>query len=110
VARKGVLAHTTWGPLYVRSILAGILPTESALRLLDLICLEGTLMLSRGCLAVFDLIQDSLLAEGTDVRRLLGRPGPDLLDPVSFIPTLFTIKVKESALKKFTKQGLKGGG
>lgn len=69
-------------------------------RVFDILVLEEEHFLIQVCLAIFDLLRDSLLAPNADIMNLIKHPPEDLLDPHALLATALTTKVSDSAIKR----------
>lgn len=92
---------TLWlAPLFLN----GVLPAESALRVLDIALCEGERFLFSVAFAMLDLMRDLLLDKSLSLRRLLEKPPEDLVEPTMLFNTAFTVKIKTSSVEKLARQ------
>lgn len=90
------------GPLF----LSGVLPTESALRVLDVALYKGEKFLFAVMLALLDLMRGILLDKSVPLRCHLQRPPDRVTDPNTLLNAAFNVKIKSSTVEKLTRRSL----
>jgi hypothetical protein len=66
-------------------------------------CRQSSKFIIRVGLSILDLLRDPLLSAGGNILPMLLNPPQELLNPPSLLPTVFTVKVPERTLRKYTK-------